>query len=183
MCQFRTINAETCVEVFEHPGLFDLVKWFIWKWVLSLNCPQNHLNPYRAVSLQPCSLLCEAVVPSGKTQVNMAAEALIVKNVGVDPVNYIDVQGQKSDTDGSGLVVGWRSEGVQWQQRETIKGKGGLDILKNAVKSLDNSSRLKLHCDDDSYNDSAYMLIISRPCFPQSSSCLASQPGSACFLQ
>lgn len=36
----------------------------------------------------------------------MAAEALIVKNVGVDPVNYIDVQGQKSDTDGSGLVVG-----------------------------------------------------------------------------
>lgn len=58
------------------------------------------------MSLRPCSLLCEAVVPSGKTHVNMAAEALIVKNVGVDPVNYIDVQGQKSDTDGSGLVVG-----------------------------------------------------------------------------
>lgn len=35
----------------------------------------------------------------------MAAEALVVKKFGVDPVNYIDVQGQKSDTDGSGLVV------------------------------------------------------------------------------
>lgn len=72
---------------------------------MSLNCAQNHLNPYSAVSLRPCSLLCEAVVPSGKTQVNMAAEALVVKKFGVDPVNYIDVQGQKSDTDGSGLVV------------------------------------------------------------------------------